>query len=123
MNNRIREIRKNKGLTQAKFAEKLGIKQSYMAMIESGATEPTERIIKSICQEYAVNQDWLENGQGPMFKTDIREDDIMQLYIEIREKIPRRMLKRVKSFLKKAKNFTDEEWRMLEILADKILDE
>lgn len=123
MNNRIKELRKCLGLTQAEFGKLIDAKQPYVASLESGNKPITPKIQKAICLECKVNQEWLETGHGKMFVSDPIEDDIMNLYEEIKGKIPRRMLKRVKGFLEKARNFTDEEWQMLESLADKILDE
>ena len=39
MTNRIKEIRKEKGLTQAQLAEKLGVFQSVIQKVESGTVD------------------------------------------------------------------------------------
>lgn len=121
MNERIKCLRKELGLTQSEFGQKIDVKQSYMALLEKGSKPVTPKIVKSICLEYGVNQEWLETGMGEMFKSDPESDDIIELYDQIKDKIPRRMLKQVKQFLEKANTFTEEDWAALSRLADKIL--
>jgi len=65
---RIKKIRKELDLTQQKFADKLGIKRNTIAMYEMGKTIPSKQTITSICREFNVNEEWLLNGIGEMFK-------------------------------------------------------
>jgi transcriptional regulator with XRE-family HTH domain len=46
--NRVRRLRKSKGLTQLELAELLGVGRSYLSQIESGKRDPGLRLIKSI---------------------------------------------------------------------------
>lgn len=64
--NRIREIRNREGLTQQKFAERLGLKQSTVATYESGRNDPMDPVIASICREFQINESWLRTGVGEM---------------------------------------------------------
>lgn len=68
MKDRIKKIRKDAGLTQEKFAERLGIKRNTVATYETGKSEPMENVIVSICREFNVNDKWLRNGTLPMYK-------------------------------------------------------
>ncbi len=77
MNERIKKLRKALGLTQEKFAERLGIKRNTVATYEIGRNEPIDAVISLICREYGVNEVWLRTGEGGdenMF-TKIDEDD------------------------------------------------
>lgn len=65
---RIKKIRKELDLTQQKFADKLGVKRNTIAMYEMGKTLPSKQTITSICREFNVNEEWLINGVGEMFK-------------------------------------------------------
>lgn len=121
MNNRMKEVRKALNMTQANFGKRIGIKQAYVAMLETGKTEITPVLTKSICNEYGVNEEWFLTGKGEMFLFDLEEDEVVKLYNHIKDKIPRRMLKQVKQFLEKANTFTEEDWEALSRLADKIL--
>lgn len=67
MNERIKKIRTGAGLTQEKFAEKLGLKRNTIATYEIGKSTPIDAVILSICREFNVNEEWLRNGTGEMF--------------------------------------------------------
>ena len=64
---RIRSIRKETGLNQTDFGEKVGLRQSSLGQIESGVRNATDRTIILICEKYGVREDWLRNGIGEMF--------------------------------------------------------
>ena len=76
MRDRIKELRKSLGLTQAAFAEKIGVKQNTIAQYESGRNNPTDAVLALICREYGVNEVWLREGTGPMFVERSRRDDL-----------------------------------------------
>ncbi|MEN6594005.1 MAG: helix-turn-helix transcriptional regulator [Clostridiaceae bacterium] len=61
---RIKDVRKEKRLTQAAFAEKLGITPSYVSKLEASKESASETLIRLICMEFGVNQKWLLNGEG-----------------------------------------------------------
>lgn len=67
MNKRLKELRRELGLTQQLFAKKLGIKQNTVATYEMGRNPPSDPVIHSICREFNVNENWLRNGNGSMF--------------------------------------------------------
>lgn len=84
MNERIRILRKDLlGLTLEKFGERLGVKKSTLSNIESGRTELTGRMFKSICREFKVNEDWLRDGIGEPFV--IPEDETAALVYDLLE--------------------------------------
>ena len=68
---RIKELRIELGLTQAKFAERVAIVASFISEIEGGVREINERAIRLIIAEYNVNENWLRHGQGSMFNEDM----------------------------------------------------
>lgn len=67
MNERIKEIRKSKNMTQAEFGAKIGVKGNTITNYESGMRTPSDAVIFSICREFNVNEHWLLTGQGEMF--------------------------------------------------------
>lgn len=69
-NDRVRELRKNLGLTQADFGEKIGLKQAVIGQMEKGARNLTDRTVLLICEKYNVNEEWLRDGKGSMFNED-----------------------------------------------------
>ena len=78
MKERLKELRKALGLTQAAFAEKIGAKQNTVATYEMGRNTPRDPVIHSICKEFGVNKDWLLTGTGEMFAPD-PEDELSAL--------------------------------------------
>lgn len=73
---RIKDIRKQKGYTQQKFAETLGLKQNTVATYEMNKTIPSDRTIADICREFGVDRIWLETGAGEPFKPVDRNEQI-----------------------------------------------
>lgn len=67
MNNRIKKLRTSLGLTQQKFADKLGVKGNTISQYESGRNAPVDSVISLICREFNVSETWLRTGEGAMF--------------------------------------------------------
>ena len=71
MHDRIRELRKKHlHLSQTEFGEKLGVSRSVIKNIELDAlARPDQKLslIKLMCKEFSVSEDWLLNGTEPMF--------------------------------------------------------
>lgn len=59
---RIKQLRKQKGLTQKEFCERINAKQSKISYIERGTNEPGIEIIKTICKAFNISADWLLFG-------------------------------------------------------------
>ena len=64
INERIRKIRKDHSLTLEAFGSRLGMGKTAISKIENGRGGVTEQTKKSICREFNVNYDWLENDIG-----------------------------------------------------------
>ena len=67
---RIKIVRKDNGLTQKQFANRLSMATSMICLMENGKAIVTDRTAKSICKEFPINYDWLINGNGDMYVTD-----------------------------------------------------
>lgn len=76
MKDRIRQLRKELGLNQTEFGERIGVKQTTIAGYETGAKNPMESVVLSICREFNVNEDWLRTGEGEMFKERSPSEEI-----------------------------------------------
>lgn len=69
--NRIKQIRQYLGINQKDFGKKIAVAQTYQSQLEKGDRDVTEKILKLICLEFKVNEQWLRTGEGEMFiKTD-----------------------------------------------------
>lgn len=121
---RIKLVRTNAGLTQQKFAERLGLIRGTIANYESGGAKPIGSVVKLICKEFNINEEWLVNGNGEMHKQPSSDDgDLVEWVAKIcTNKDEEFKLK----FLKILKACSDQEWLFLEALVNKakeILDE
>lgn len=67
MNERVKELRKTLNLTMEKFGEQLGVTRSAISNIENGNRNLTDQMLRAICREFCVNENWLRNGVGEMF--------------------------------------------------------
>lgn len=79
MNNRIRDVRKDAKLTQEEFGNILKLTRQYVALVEGGQREPSDRTIRDICREFGVNEMWLRNGIGEMYLPQDREAEMTGL--------------------------------------------
>ena len=70
MNSRIKQIRESFHLNQTEFGARIGLKQSSITGYESGNRKPNNAVIKAICNEFQINEEWLKSGIGPMKKED-----------------------------------------------------
>ncbi|MCX4373344.1 MAG: helix-turn-helix domain-containing protein [Dysosmobacter sp.] len=70
MHDRIRELRKNYlHMSQAAFGSKLGVNRDVINNIENNRLAKPEQklsLIKLMCREFSVNEEWLLNGTEPM---------------------------------------------------------
>ena len=76
MNTRIKNLRKQLGLTQSEFGEKIGLKGNTITNYENNNRTPSDAVIYSICREFNVNEQWLRSGEGDMFLRLSRNDEI-----------------------------------------------
>lgn len=74
MNERIKQIRRELGLTQTEFAERIGLKQNSIALIESGKRNISDQAVLSICREYGINEEWLRTGLGEKMIPDASDE-------------------------------------------------
>lgn len=64
MNNRIKELRLDLGLSQEAFGKRIKIQRSSVSKIETGENSPSDQTISLICKEFNVNEEWLRTGKG-----------------------------------------------------------
>ena len=70
MNERVKLIRKQLGMTQEQLAQRLGIGKAALSMIETGKAGLSARNRNILVQELNINPDWLETGKGNMFNAE-----------------------------------------------------
>lgn len=68
INDRVKILRKELGLTLEKFGERLGVGKTAISKIEHYERGVTDQMIRSICREFHVDYIWLTTGSGEMFQ-------------------------------------------------------
>jgi transcriptional regulator with XRE-family HTH domain len=108
MNNRLKELRKELGLSQKDFGDKILISKDHISSLETGRRSFTERIIRDICSKFHVNEDWLVNGKGNKF-TDLTNNIDAPEYI--------------KDMLRKFLTLSKSDRRKMEHILDSFIEE
>lgn len=116
MNERIKEVRKARGLSQDEFGRRLGVTRGAVTNIELNKVEPKPLFVDLICREFDVNEEWLRTGAGPMFIEKSRDEELAEFFGKDLAGDPdfRRRLLSVMSRL------TEERWAMLEEVARRL---
>lgn len=120
MNERIRKIRNALNLTQQEFADKIKVKRNTVATYEMGRSIPSDSAIALICKEFNVNEEWLRNGIGQMFKSRTKEQEIGAF---VTETMALKDDNFQKKFVSALTRLTVKDWENLAEIAKKLLDE
>lgn len=117
MQSRIKAVRKLLGLTQTEFGERLGVKGNTVTGYENGLRMPSDAILRAICREFNVNEDWLRTGDGEMFLQRSKDEELAAFFGDVLSGQPdfkRRLLAALS-------RLDEKEWDMLEAVTDKLL--
>ena len=102
---RIRLIRKKIGLKQSEFADRIGLTQTSMSMIEAGKSVLTEKNIKLICATFSINEDWLRSGKGEMFgPVSPYEKELLAIFGKLTADTQEFILEMAQNLLKRQEN-------------------
>lgn len=82
---RVKQVRKNKEMTLDQFGERLGVTKVAISNIERGNRNLTEQMLKAICREFDVNENWLRTGEGDMPRKLSEEEEIATLVSDVLE--------------------------------------
>lgn len=78
MNERIRILRDSLNLSRSTFGKRIGVSGDVVNNLERGRVEIKEYIIKLICSEFGVSEEWLLNGTGEMLSdSDTKYDSLI----------------------------------------------
>lgn len=79
MRTRLKKARKDLNLTQAEFAESLGMTTTSYNYLENGKTPLQDKHIKAICAIFDINEDWLRFNCGEEFNNSGLTREILRL--------------------------------------------
>ena len=115
---RLGELVKALGMKKVRFAEQVGVDQSYVTQLTKGIRQPSDLLVTSICREFNVNETWLRTGEGEMFVQKTRAQEIDEFISDILKGEPD-FRQQLVSLLAR---MTPEEWKLLERKALELVD-
>lgn len=120
MNERIKELRKALGLTQQAFADRLKVKRNTVATYEMGRSGISDATLSLICKEFNVNEAWLRTGEGEMFISLSRDEEIAAFMGDVLKGEQGDFRRRLISALSR---LDANQWEVLEQIATNLADE
>ncbi|OOS05974.1 Phage repressor protein C, contains Cro/C1-type HTH and peptisase s24 domains [Moraxella cuniculi DSM 21768] len=76
LKDRLKQARKQAGLTQADTAKRIGMAQGTYSALERGESKSTAKIVQ-IAELFGVNPQWLATGEGEQLTARARVDEII----------------------------------------------
>lgn len=116
---RIKELRKNTlKMSQAAFGARLGVNRDVINNIENNRLAKPEQklsLLKLICKEFSVSEEWLLNGTGEMFASNEAE------YGALIDQIMTGENEFAKNIFKTFALFEEEDWEALQHMIETYL--
>ncbi len=120
MNDRLKQVRNNLQISQAKLAEEMHVTRNIIANYESGRVEPTDLFITLLCSKYRINEEWFRYGTGEMHIGESKESIIANitanLFNSVESDLRFKLIKIVNSL-------SDEQLETFKDIAKQLLDE
>lgn len=114
---RVRQVRKEYSLTLEEFGKRLGVTKVAISNIENGNRSLTSQMIKAICREFDVNEEWLRTGIGEMFPPLTRSEAISKFAGGLAKESDDSFRKQLVEVLAE---LNESEWEVLEGIAKKL---
>ena len=119
---RTKELRDSLGLTQQKFADRLGITRGAVANWDLDRSDPSDAVISLICREFNVREAWLRDGTGEMLESKPRAEELGELVRKLLSDRPESFRSRLITSLLRFEP-SSPEWQVLENIYDSIANE
>lgn len=120
VNSRIKKLRDEYlNLTQQEFADAIGLQRNTISVNENGGRNFSKSSLNRIAEKFNVNLDWLEAGEGEVFKKDLNDIQLAYLLGKVCNS-DNQLLKR--TFTKVCK-LDDKHLAMFEVMLDTLLSE
>lgn len=112
---RIKSMRKELGYSQKLLGEKLGTSRDVINNLENGRVEPSELIIKSICNQFGISYDWLKNDKG-----DMRDGQDQDSVAAIIDELMAGENETAKAVFRAFARFDDRDWQTIQKIMDEM---
>lgn len=104
--NRIKYFIETNNISRRKFAKGIGFSASHISDVLNNKVNLSPKLLMAICYRYNLNMEWLETGDGEMYKNDnsLELNYAMSLFNDL-DKISRKFILKIL----RALNDEDEE--------------
>lgn len=119
INKRLTLVRNTLKLSQAKFGEKAGVGLGVIKNIDYDRADTKAVVIDALCRAHNINIDWLETGEGEMFRNQTMSEDLAEFVGEMCA-LPDTSFK--KRFAHALARLTEDDWEGLEHFIDGLLE-
>ena len=109
MKDRIKLIRKSENLTQEEFGREIGATRGMVTTYEKGTVPPNATRIL-ICNRFNINPEWLETGEGEMFKKKTAYETLAAFFGDVLNDEPESIRVAILSSLAE---LDDDGWAMI----------
>ena len=120
MNERIKKLRQELGLSQDEFGRRLGVTRGAVTNIELNKVEPKPLFVELICREFNVSEEWLRTGAGDMFQPKSRNEELFEFAAKVAEGDPGSIQAQLLAVMAR---LTDEQWEVLAQVAREFVKE
>ena len=116
--NRIFILRTSMKMTMEEFGSRIGITRGAVSNIEKREGRLTDQILRSVCREFNVSEEWLRTGEGNMLKPVSRREAIAQFAEELMKEEDSSFKKQ---FIEVLAELDESEWDSLKNIALKLV--
>lgn len=117
---RIREVRRLYKQTQEEFGKSIDVKRNTVAMYETDAIVPSDRVLKSICREYNISFDWIKAENGEMLRATSTKEMLGKLISDALSEEPDSFKLQLLAVLSR---LSPEQWKVLSDVAQMLREE
>ena len=120
LNLRLKKIRNEYHLSQEEFGNKIGIEsRAHISALENGNRNITDRIVRDVCREFNISEQWLRTGEGNMHI--IPEDETATIVSELLEE-DNPFYDIIKEIIKTYIDLDDKSKKILQTYSKKLLE-
>ena len=111
INERIKLLRKELGLTLEQFGNQFGVTKMTISLIENEVNNVTDQMVRSICREFDVEEEWLRYGTGQRRVPLSRSEKITDFLVDVLKDDENSFRRR---YIEQLSEWSDEDWTIAE---------
>lgn len=88
VNERIKQLRTENGLTQAELAEKVSLTYIQIGRYEKGKSTPSADVLKKLANALNTTTDYLMNGKSEQVEAQLTDKELIKQFQEVQKLNP-----------------------------------